>query len=385
MNKLTNVKSKTNNILIVAAEASSCMYAKLFIKTWKGLYPNVHFFGVGDKEMHSRGMECVGLAEDMAVVGLHEVLFHWREIKKSFHSLVEMAERKKPRFALLLDYPGFNLRLAFRLKKLDIPVVYYLSPQLWAWKEGRVKYIKKFVDDMMVVFPFEVDFYKKHGIQAHFVGHPLVEIMNQETKTTFFSDRISSKPVLGLMPGSRKSEIKHNLKIQWLTAQKLMENYDIDVKLLTAPTFEVNFLKQQLPKSSNSIEFIKDNPIIMIKKCDFILAASGTATLQVALCEKPMVVMYRMNGLTAFLAKFLTRHINYYCIVNLIAGREIVPEFMQSKACPKLLAKELEKILKFPDYRKKMVSSLKKISKDLGSKKATENLVEFLKKKYGNK
>ncbi len=385
MNKLKNVKSKTDSILIVAAEASSCMYAKLFIKTWKGLYPDVHFFGIGDKEMHSRGMECVGLAEDMAVVGLQEVLSHWREIKKSFQSLVKKAEGKNPRFALLLDYPGFNLRLASHLKKLDIPVVYYLSPQLWAWKEGRIKYIKKFVDDMMVVFPFEVDFYKKHGIQAHFIGHPLVEIMNQETKPPFFSNKISSKPVLGLMPGSRKSEIKYNLKIQWLTAQELRKNHDIDIRFLVAPTFEINFLKQQFPKKSDFIEFVQDNPIKMIKECDFILAASGTATLQVALCEKPMVVMYRMNGLTAFLAKFLTRHIDYYCIVNLIAGHEIVPELMQSKAHPKLLAKELEKILKFPDYKEKMISSLKKISKDLGSKKATENLVGFLNKKYGNR
>ena len=180
MNK--SAKPKTDNILIVAAEASSCMYAKLFMKPWKAFYPDTHFFGVGDREMNSQGMECVGLAEDMAVMGFQEVLSHWREIKKSFHSLVKMAKEKNPRFALLLDYPGFNLRLAPDLKKLSVPVVYYLSPQLWAWKEGRIKYVKQFVDDMVVTFPFEVDFYKKHGVQAQFVGHPLVEIMDQETK-----------------------------------------------------------------------------------------------------------------------------------------------------------------------------------------------------------
>ena len=376
-------KSKTNNVLIVAAEASSCMYAKLFIKSWKAFYPDTHFFGVGDREMNSWGMECVGLAEDMAVVGFQEILSHWKEIKKSFYNLISTAERKKPHFALLMDYPGFNLRLAPRLRKFGIPIVYYLSPQFWAWREGRVKYIKQFVDDVMVVFPFEVDFYKKHGVRAHFVGHPLVEIINQETGNFSVSEKFSNRPVLGLMPGSRKSEIKYNLKTQWLTAKKLMENHDIDIKILVAPTLEINFLKQQLPKTS--MEFIQEPPTTMIKKCDFILAASGTATLQVALCEKPMVVMYRMNGLTAFLAKFLTRHINHYCIVNLIAGHKVIPELMQSKAHPRFLTKELEKILKLPGYRKKMILSLKKISESLGSGKATENLVNFLKKKYGKK
>ena len=195
----------------------------------------------------------------------------------------------------------------------------------------------------------------------------------------------SSKPVLGLMPGSRKSEIKHNLTIQYLTARKLMESHDIDIKFLVAPTLEVDFLKQQLPDDPIPMEFLKDKPTTMIKKCDFILAASGTATLQVALCERPMVVMYRMNRFTAFLAKIFTRHLNHYCIVNLIAGHEVVPELLQSKAHPRLLAKELEKILKLRDYREKMISSLKKISKDLGCGGATENLIQFLRQKYGDK
>ncbi len=403
MNK-SNINPKTDNILVVAAEASSCMYAKLFMKSWKSFYPDTRFFGVGDRDMYSQGMECVGFAEDMAVVGIQEVLAHWKDIKKSFHSLVNTAREKRPRFALLLDYPGFNLRLAPRLKKLGIPVVYYLSPQLWAWKEGRVKSIKQFVDDMMVVFPFEVDFYKKHGVQAHFVGHPLVEIVHQEILLpssrrppwhseaylskgigSVFSSKKTGKPVLGLMPGSRKSEIQHNLKIQWMTARKLMENCDIDVRFLVAPTFEVDFLKQQLPECAGSMKFLKGKPTAMIQKCDLILAASGTATLQVALCEKPMIVMYRMNRITAFLAKFLVGHLSHYCIVNIIAGHEVVPEFMQSKAQPQILAKALEKILKSRDHREKMILSLKKISKDLGHGGATENLVHFLNKKYGDK
>ena len=294
--------TKTNNILLVAAEASSCMYARLFMEAWKVQNPRTHFFGVGDQEMKSLGMECMGLAEDLAVVGLQEVLSHWKWIRSSFLNIVKAASEKKPDFALLLDYPGFNLRLAPKLKELGIPVVYYISPQLWAWKERRVKIIKKFVDDMMVVFPFEVDFYKKHQVQAHFVGHPLVEVVNREKET--FSSSSSLKPVLGLMPGSRKSEIKHHLEVQWSAAKMLRKHCEVDIRFLVAPTLEVDFLKKQIQDLPDHVEFLKDPPTVMIQKCDLILSASGTATLQAALCEKPMVVMYRMNPLSAFFAKF---------------------------------------------------------------------------------
>ena len=468
---------ETNQLLIVSAEASSCLYAKLFIKQWKSFYPKTCFFGIGDREMQSQGMDCAGLAETLAVVGFQEVLSNQREIRKSFKNLVKMAEQRKPRFALLLDYPGFNLRLAVRLKKLKIPVVYYLSPQVWAWKEGRVGKIKKFVDTMMVVFPFEVDFYKKHGIEAHFVGHPLVEVIEEESKnllkskhqemenqrdtlsnTEHSSERTESKTptplpvmdlvqtglaevkpqnevlffnerkkiVLGLMPGSRKSEIKHNLKIQLLAVEKLKEKYDLEIRLLTAPTLNIDFLKDKVgsfakiqPMASRnerhknlktefesvklnfsidgplisqaeksrdigSLEIVKSQPTEMIKSCDLILAASGTATLQVALCGKPMVVMYSMNSFTAFLAKFFVGHLRHYCIVNIIAGEEVVPEFIQSEAQPEILSRELEKLLKTPDYRNKMIQSFEKISRQLGEGKATSNLVHFLRKKYGD-
>ena len=257
--------TKTNNILLVAAEASSCMYARLFMEAWKTQSPQTHFFGVGDREMKSLGMECMGLAEDLAVVGLQEVLSHWTWIRSSFLSIVKAAAEKKPDFALLLDYPGFNLRLAPKLKELGIPVVYYISPQLWAWKERRVRIIKNFVDDMMVVFPFEVDFYKKHQIQAHFVGHPLVEVVNREkealssslSSSSLISPSSSPKPVLGLMPGSRKSEIKHHLEVQWSAARMLTRHCEVDIRFLVAPTLEVDFFKKTDQRSAGSCKIPK--------------------------------------------------------------------------------------------------------------------------------
>lgn len=373
--------SKTDNILIVAAEASSCMYAKMFIKKWQEKRPESHFFGIGDKEMASEGMNCLGLAEELAVVGLQEVLSHWPDIKKTFLNIVDQTKQDKPRFALLIDYPGFNLRLAKKLTELGVPVVYYISPQLWAWKKGRVKQVKKYVDDMLVVFPFEVDFYKEHDVLAHFVGHPLVELVDQELRSVGSSSG-KPKPVLGLMPGSRKSEIKHNFLDQVAAARMLAKDHEIAVRVLVAPTLEVDDLKKLSSTPWTDIDFIKTKPTQMIHDCDLILTASGTATLQVALCEKPMVVMYKMNSFTAFFAKLLVRSVNYFCIVNLIAQKQVVPELFQEDAHPKNLRDHLEKILVEFDYRSKMIENLKATKHLLGKGGAIDNLVHYLEKKY---
>lgn len=372
--------SNPDSILIVAAEASSCMYAKLFIERWRQDFPNTHFYGIGDKAMQKAGMECLGLAEDLAVVGLQEVISHWSEIKTAYKGILAKAEKNPPRFALLLDYPGFNLRLAKDLNALDLPVVYYISPQLWAWKKGRVHQVKKYVDDMMVVFPFEVDFYRGYDIDAHFVGHPLVEVVDHEL--AHYPATHNLRPVLGLMPGSRKSEIKYNLVTQLKAAQILAKKNAVSLRLLVAPTLNMDFVKAAGGSLLNRVELVQDSPSTMIKNCDLILTASGTATLQVALCEKPMTVMYRMNTITAFLAKLLVRSVDAFCIVNLIAKKKIVREFFQDDASPENLAHELLEILDNSMYRNEMLTQLKEVKTGLGHGGATENLVKYLKGKY---
>lgn len=376
--------SKKDNILIVAAEASSCMYAELFIDEWCKKNPNFNFFGVGNKKLESMGMDCQGFAEEMAVVGLQEVIKHWPVIKGAADSILSECEKRKPRFALLLDYPGFNLRLAKKLHEMKIPVVYYISPQLWAWKKGRVKQVKKYIDDMMVVFPFEVEFYKEYRIPAHFVGHPLVEVVENELES--FAPKKGNDKVLGLMPGSRKSEIANNLKIQ-LEAAALVKKQkpEVEIKLLLAPTLQKEDLFSIVEQSGIAVEFLQGKPTQMIHQCDWILSASGTATLQVALCEKPMVVMYRMNPITAFLAKLLVRSVDSFCIVNLVAGRKVVPELFQEQASPQNLANHLLDFILNSSKKEKMVADLQEVKIRLGKGGATENLVNFLNKKYGAK
>lgn len=374
---------QSDSILIIAAEASSCMYAKNFMRAWLEIHPDTRFYGVGDKEMASMDMDCLGYAEDMAVMGLLEVAKHWTEISQCFHKIIEETDKRQPKFALLLDYPGFNLRLAKKLKFMKVPVSYYISPQLWAWKKGRVKQVRQYVDDMLVVFPFEVDFYKKHDIEAHFVGHPLGEVVDKESEALQLNVDKPAIPVLGLMPGSRKSEIASNLRTQLATAKLLTENNSISVKLLLAPTLKQEDLQEEVDRSGLQVEFLKDNPTTMIQSCDLILSASGTATLQVALCEKPMVVMYRMNPITAFFAKLLVRSVESFCIVNLIAGRKIVPEFFQGDANPENLASHLSDLLNNPQVKQDMLNELRKVKHKLGDGNATSNLVTYLHKKYG--
>jgi len=378
----------SSSILMIAAEASSCMYAKMFVAKWLESFPETSFFGIGDKELQSQGMECQGLAEDLAVVGLQEVISHFPEIRRTFNHIVDLGESRKPAFALLFDYPGFNLRLAKKLKDLNIPIVYYISPQLWAWKKGRVEQVRKYVDEMLVVFPFEVDFYKEHRIEAHFVGHPLVEVITAELSgetpeppQTTFQDSLT----LGLMPGSRRSEIKFNLSTQVATAKSLKSKHpDLKVQLLLAPTLDVKFIEEKLgPADLAWIEIVQGKPTQMIADCDLILSASGTATLQVALCRKPMVVMYRMNAVTAYLAKRLVNTVDYFCIVNLIAGREIVPECFQESANPENLSAKLHQILSDESYRSQMISDLENTVEVLGGGGATENVFQLLKSKFG--
>ncbi len=370
----------SDSILLIAAEASSCMYAKNLISQWRKTHPESHFFGVGDHSMENDGMECLGFAEDMAVVGLQEVIKHYSSIKAVADQILKKAEETKPRFALLFDYPGFNLRLAAKLKAMGIPVVYYISPQLWAWKKGRVRQVKDYVDEMLVVFPFEVDFYKQYGIDAHFVGHPLVEVIEQELAKA--PEQKHAQPVLGLMPGSRRSEIQHNLDYQLAAAEMLQSKYGMQVRLLLAPTLEVSDVENYLGKYNVDLQILKKPPTQMIQECDFILSASGTATLQVALCEKPMVVMYRMNPITAFIAKLLVNTVDSFCIVNLVAEKKVVPELFQEQASPKKLVAAIEKLLNNSELRDEQIRELKKVKEKLGQGEATKNVVRFLEKRF---
>lgn len=374
-----------DSVLIIAAEASSNLYAQRLLESWSRAGREIHAFGVGSREMEKLGFECLGRSEEMAVMGVQEVVKHLPMIRRVFYSILSEVDRRKPRLAILMDYPGFNLRLAKELKKRGVKVVYYISPQVWAWKTGRVKLIREVVDHMLVLFPFEETFYREHGVKADFVGHPLLDELPQSPSPEARQLRRSKfgiaegDIVLGLMPGSRRSEIAHHLKTQLATATILAkENPRLKIILMVAPTLERDDLKAELAQFQYPIQIVKESPLDMIDLADVILVASGTATLMVGLMQKPMVIMYRMNPITAWLARKLVTKTKFFGLANIILGREVVPELFQEDANPGRLAMELRKFVNDRSAYLNTEKELGTLKERLGKKGATENVVRLL-------
>lgn len=373
--------------MIVAGEASSSLYAQRLIELWQERGENYDLFGVGSPEMEKLGFKRIGKSEEMAVVGLQEVIKHFPLIRNVYNSLLAECDRQKPDFALLLDYPDFNLRLAKDLKKRGIKVVYYISPQVWAWRTGRVKLIREVVDEMLVVFPFEEPFFQKHGVQATFVGHPLLDELAKRPETSAVDAKThrerfgihDDEIVLGLMPGSRGSELKSHLEAQLAAAELIVRRYPkVRPVLLCAPTIERERLQTAAQNLSISIQIMKDEPLAMIEMCDVILVASGTATLMVGLLAKPMVIMYRMNAVTAWFAKKLVKHTRFFGMVNLILEREVSRELFQEQASPEGMASEIEKLLD-PAVRRAKAVELLELRSRLGQVGATVRVADRLK------
>lgn len=374
-------------ILIVAAEASSSLYAERLLEYWKDQYIDVQAFGVGSRSMEKLGFRALGYAEEMAVVGIKEVFANWSLIRGVFHKLVEEAERIQPDCVLLMDYPEFNFRLAKKMKGLGLKTIYYISPQLWAWRQGRVKLVKKYIDHMLVLFPFEKEFYEKHGVKAEFVGHPLLdEIKPQwldpqsirlERQRCGIPDHML---VLGLMPGSRNSEIEHHLDIQILAAEKICEQMkNVRPVLMVAPTLNIESLRDRLPKKLNmNLQVMQKDPREMIQLADLILCASGTATLIVGLLQKPMVIMYRMSRLTVFIGRRIVKPMAYFGLPNLILNQSVCPEIFQEQVTVENLTTACVELLKNPEKRKEMEAKLKTLVSHLGEKGVTERVARFI-------
>lgn len=370
-------------VLMVAAEASSALYAQRLLEHWEGR--DFEAFGVGSQEMVDIGFKAIGKAEEMAVMGLQEVVSHWDVISKAYKSILEECKKNPPKFALLLDYPGFNLRLAKDLKKLGIPVVYYISPHIWAWKKKRIHKIKKVVDKMLVLFPFEVELYEKHNVDVEFVGHPLVDEIDSYVGTAEELQRrkdrygFGKNKVVALMPGSRHSELKYILEPQIKAAEELYKKYpSLNYALFVAPTLDLKEVKLMLPKYGFPLTIIKEEPLKMIPLADIVLCASGTATLFVGLFKKPLVVMYKMNAFTVFIGQFLVRSLKFFGLVNIVMGREVAPELFQGAANVDNLVKHMEVYISDSKAYEAAVSDLSLVREKLGNDNVTQKVSDAI-------
>lgn len=332
------------------------MYGAQLIEALHGRDPSLEFFGVGGDRMRAAGCDTVVDAKDLAVVGISEIVSHLPKIYGLFHKLIAEADRRRPDLAIVIDSPAFNWRVARQMRKRGIPVVYYVCPQFWAWRQGRVRLLRKYVNKALVIFPFEEKFYRDRGVDATFVGHPLADISLPATDRESYArtyELDNAKPWITLMPGSRMKEVRMNLPAILDSAAKLGSGYEFLLPI--APTLDRGFL-ESLIGSRHPIHLVTDAlPALAHSRAGII--ASGTATVEAAMMGTPFVMVYRVSPLTYFLGRPRVK-VSHFAMVNLIAGREVVPELVQHDFTAENVVARLREILPDGQARDRMTEGL---------------------------
>jgi lipid-A-disaccharide synthase len=364
-------------ILLSAGEASGDTYGAQLIEALRALSPHssmpkpgapgdpkdAGFFGMGGERMHAAGCELLVDAKEVAVVGLVEVVSHLPHIRRQFRRLVQEAAARRPDAAVLIDFPEFNLRLARELHHLGIPVFYFVSPQIWAWRTGRVRHIKKYIRKMIVIFPFEQEFYRKHGVDVTYVGHPLAyaprpQITREDMARR--NDLNMQKTWMALLPGSRQKEVRLNLPgILGAAALLRQQGNDFEFLLPVASTLSRAWVEHQLEQSPVKVK-LTDHAVGSLMHARAAVVASGTATVEAALTGTPFVVVYRLAPLTWLLGRRLVS-LDTFAMPNLIAGRRIVPELIQGGFNAQNVVRELNALLPEGEHRRQMVTELQRV------------------------
>ena len=356
-------------ILISAGEASGEMYGAQLIEALRLEFSEpIEFFGVGGDKMRAADCDTVIDAKDLAVVGITEILGQLPKIWKLFHHLIDEADRRKPDLAIVIDSPGFNWRVAREMKKRGIPVVYYVCPQFWAWRQGRVKLLRDYVDKALVIFPFEEKFYRDRGVDAEFVGHPLAGLLRPDISRDQYAkafDLDTSKQWITVMPGSRRKEVRMNLPRILKSAAMLGDVFEF--LLPVAPTLDGQYFDQFLipaRKVRERVHLVAEAlPALVHSRAGII--ASGTATVEAALMELPFVMVYRVTMLT-YLLGISTIKVPHFAMVNLIAGEQVIPELVQHDFTPGRVVLEVKKILPDGPGRREMLRDLHLVKTQLG-------------------
>ena len=369
------------HFVIVAGEASGDQHAAHLVDELKKIDPALTFSGLGGARMRASGVEIYRDMSSLAVVGFFEVLKHYGEIREVFDLVLKKIDAVKPWAVILVDYPGFNLRLAREIKKRDIPVIYYISPQVWAWKENRVRQVARYVDKMLVLFAFEKDFYARYDMQVDFIGHPLVDVVYPVIpKTEFLKTHglSTDKLTVALLPGSRQNEVWSLLPVMLEAADILHREFaQIQFIVLKAHTIDRSSLERLCAHAVCRPVIIEEKTCDGINASDLCLVASGTATLETAILEKPMVIIYKTSLLTWLLARFLVK-IPYIGLVNVVAGKKVVPECIQFQANGKKIAVELKKIFTDETRISNIKADLRKVREALGPGGSTQRSAKII-------
>jgi lipid-A-disaccharide synthase len=358
-----------STIFISAGEASGEHYGALLIDALQKLLATngqtASFFGMGGERMAEAGLECVVRSEEMAVMGLTEVVRHLPRIWREYRKLKKAIRDRRPSVAVLIDFPEIHFRLAEELHRLGVPVIYFVSPQLWAWKKKRIRLVKKYIDKMLVIFPFEEAFYREHGVEAEFVGHPLADQPAQSVSREQFAAENGLNPAntwVGLLPGSRPREIRDHLPTILRAAQELSHSLEFVIPLapmLKAAQREDVLRLVQKHGEDLQISLVNDARATLFHARASVVA-SGTATVEAALTGNPFVVVYRVSALTYAIAKRVVK-VPHVAMANLIAGKRIVPELIQSDFTAEKIVQEIEPLLPDGPPRQSMMEELARI------------------------
>lgn len=375
------------HIIIVCGEASGDLNAAGLVQAIKEINPSIKISGVGGPLLAGVGAEIFYDIKNLSVIGLFDVLKKLPLFFALKKLILQKIQAEKPDAVILVDFSGFNLRLARTINKA-LPVIYYVSPQVWASRQGRVKTIKKYISKMLVLFKFEEEFYKKYGVDADFIGHPLLDVVGATMEKKEFLAKLNFsefKTTIALLPGSRKQEIENILPVM-LEASKLIGNKIKDVQFVIAKSEQVDWdIYERLTLNFNyDLRIIEGKAYDCLNVADFCLVSSGTATLETAILEKPFVVIYKMN-LANYLFYRPQVKVPYIGMVNIVAGKQIVPEFIQFAASAKNISDQALKILGSPAEIEQMKNSLAQVKSSLGEKgassRAAKIILDFLNKK----
>ncbi len=368
-------------VFLSAGEVSGDLHGAHLVEAIRRMDPRIRFFGMGGESLKSTGMEILIEAHRLSVVGITEALSKIPTVLMALRKLRNWMERERPDLMILIDFPEFNLRLAKIAYHLGIPVVYYISPQIWAWRRGRVKRIAKYIRKMIVFLPFEVPFYENEGVDVSWVGHPLLDIVKpslprEEAFQKFGLD--PGKRTIGLLPGSRPAEVRRHLPVLLRSAILLQKELpDLQFVIPLAPAIPEIKVRTLIERHSIEVKMIKGFVYDMMSLSELLLLASGTATLEATLLEKPMVILYKVSLLSYWIGKELIQ-VKHIGLVNLLAGQEIVKELIQKEATPEKIAKEALRLLKDETLYQKVVASLQAIRKNLGEPGAAQRAAQII-------
>lgn len=365
-------------ILISAGEASSDMYAaRLAVALQKRT--GAHLFGMGGTRMREAGVELVADASDIAVVGITEVLHRLPAVWRAWRTIEREATRRKPALAITVDSPGFNFGLARRLKKQGIRNIYFISPQIWAWRPRRMRWIQRRFERVLVIFPFEEEIYRRAGVPVDFVGHPLVDSVHAKMTREEFAARFGLDArgrIVAVLPGSRPSEIARNMPVIAEACEKVQKDQRAQFVIAVAPGLKRDVFTGHV-HSGGSWTFAEGETYDALAAADCAVVSSGTATVEAALLGTPMVVVYKVSRLTGLIARQMVTT-RLFAMVNLISGRQIAPELIQEKFKAPALEREIRLLLDYPEARERQKNDLAKVHAKLGPGGTIDRAAEII-------